>query len=97
MLIVCRCLSLLAVALSFSEPVEKCSDLPRDDLLFCMATCHSLNVIDGELVGDPLDLKMFEATNWVGGCTFDCIVLLLLERGLCSDINICDLTASSAY
>jgi len=29
-----------------------------------MATCHSLRVVDGELVGDPLDLKMFEFTGW---------------------------------
>lgn len=29
-----------------------------------MATCHSLRVIDGKLVGDPLDLKMFEFTGW---------------------------------
>ncbi|KAI0398241.1 hypothetical protein F5Y17DRAFT_411584 [Xylariaceae sp. FL0594] len=32
--------------------------------LFTMATCHSLRSIDGELVGDPLDLKMFEFTDW---------------------------------
>ncbi|KAL8805918.1 MAG: hypothetical protein Q9182_001699 [Xanthomendoza sp. 2 TL-2023] len=29
-----------------------------------MASCHSLRNVDGELVGDPLDLKMFEFTNW---------------------------------
>jgi cation-transporting ATPase 13A2 len=29
-----------------------------------MATCHSLRLIDGELLGDPLDLKMFEFTGW---------------------------------
>ena len=29
-----------------------------------MATCHSLRSVDGELVGDPLDLKMFEFTGW---------------------------------
>ncbi|KAI9746269.1 MAG: hypothetical protein M4579_007614 [Chaenotheca gracillima] len=29
-----------------------------------MATCHSLRVVDDELVGDPLDLKMFEFTGW---------------------------------
>lgn len=29
-----------------------------------MATCHSLRLVDGELVGDPLDLKMFEFTRW---------------------------------
>ena len=28
-----------------------------------MAACHSLTYIDGELSGDPLDLKMFEATG----------------------------------
>lgn len=33
-------------------------------ILFTMATCHSLRVVDGELIGDPLDLKMFEFTGW---------------------------------
>lgn len=32
--------------------------------LYTMATCHSLRAVDGELVGDPLDLKMFEYTQW---------------------------------
>ncbi|KAI9786820.1 MAG: hypothetical protein M1839_005051 [Geoglossum umbratile] len=32
--------------------------------LHTMATCHSLREVDGELVGDPLDLKMFEFTGW---------------------------------
>jgi cation-transporting ATPase 13A3/4/5 len=32
--------------------------------LYTMATCHSLRVVDGELMGDPLDLKMFEFTGW---------------------------------
>ncbi|XP_061594430.1 polyamine-transporting ATPase 13A3 isoform X2 [Cololabis saira] len=31
----------------------------------CMATCHSLTKIEGQLSGDPLDLKMFEATSWI--------------------------------
>lgn len=29
-----------------------------------MATCHSLRVVDDELLGDPLDVKMFEFTGW---------------------------------
>lgn len=37
---------------------------PNQTLLHTMATCHSLRKIDGELVGDPLDLKMFEFTRW---------------------------------
>ena len=32
--------------------------------LYTMATCHSLRVIDEKLVGDPLDLKMFDFTRW---------------------------------
>ena len=32
------------------------------DLLSC---CHSIREIDGKLIGDPMDLKMFEFTNWV--------------------------------
>ena len=33
-------------------------------VLYTMASCHSLRSIDGELVGDPLDLKMFGFTDW---------------------------------
>lgn len=33
-------------------------------ILYTMATCHSLRSMDGELVGDPLDLKMFDFTGW---------------------------------
>ena len=35
-----------------------------DPLLHCMATCHTLTTIEGKLTGDPLDIKMFEATGW---------------------------------
>lgn len=33
-------------------------------ILYTMATCHSLRKIDDELLGDPLDVKMFDFTNW---------------------------------
>jgi len=32
--------------------------------LYTMATCHSLRSVDEELLGDPLDVKMFEFTSW---------------------------------
>ncbi len=32
--------------------------------LYAMATCHSLRAVDDELIGDPLDIKMFEYTGW---------------------------------
>lgn len=39
--------------------------LPLDHMLFSMTTCHSITIIDSQKVGDPLDLKMFESTNWI--------------------------------
>lgn len=33
-------------------------------ILYTMATCHSLRIVDDEFIGDPLDLKMFEWTGW---------------------------------
>ncbi|KAK2552730.1 Polyamine-transporting ATPase 13A3 [Acropora cervicornis] len=41
------------------------SSITQSRLLAAMACCHSLMVIDGQLTGDPLDLKMFQATDWV--------------------------------
>ena len=35
-----------------------------------MATCHSLTRIEGEINGDPLDLKMFNSTDWVSTLIF---------------------------
>ena len=36
-------------------------ELPNSSpLKHCMAACHSLTTIDGEFIGDPLDIKMFE-------------------------------------
>ncbi|KAJ6096783.1 cation-transporting ATPase [Penicillium sp. IBT 16267x] len=33
-------------------------------IIYTMATCHSLRVVDDELLGDPLDVKMFQFTGW---------------------------------
>ena len=55
--------------LSEPEMLEKPTPTARHEstlqaALYTMATCHSLRSVDGELVGDPLDLKMFEFTKW---------------------------------
>ncbi|KAM3163822.1 Cation-transporting ATPase [Lachancea thermotolerans] len=39
-------------------------DFKSRNLLACLLTCHSLRVVDGELLGDPLDFKMFQFTKW---------------------------------
>ncbi|WWC62526.1 uncharacterized protein I303_105122 [Kwoniella dejecticola CBS 10117] len=55
----------------FSELHSEISDVPieggrngKTPLLYALATCHALKLIDGEVIGDPLDIKMFEYTGW---------------------------------
>ncbi|KAG2462066.1 AT134 ATPase, partial [Polypterus senegalus] len=50
----------------FAPLLEFRSDafLPWGPSYAAMATCHSLITIDGIIQGDPLDIKMFEATGW---------------------------------
>ncbi|KAG8905466.1 hypothetical protein FRB99_008907 [Tulasnella sp. 403] len=52
----------------FGELYSEVHDIPlgsgKANFLYALATCHSLKVVDGETIGDPLDAKMFEFTNW---------------------------------
>lgn len=66
----CRCVVPTVVSEDnveeFMEPVTDPKQLPMvSHLLRGMATCHSLTYIRGKIIGDPLDLKMFESTGWV--------------------------------
>lgn len=56
----------------FSELHGEVEDVPtqggpngRTPLLYALATCHALKLIDGEVLGDPLDIKMFDYTGWI--------------------------------
>lgn len=31
----------------------------------CMASCHSATMLEGRLLGDPLEIEMFKQTNWI--------------------------------
>lgn len=48
----------------FQIPIKQVDRLPLDHFLFGMVTCHSITIVDGKMMGDPLDLKMFESTGW---------------------------------
>ncbi|CCH60603.1 hypothetical protein TBLA_0D00950 [Henningerozyma blattae CBS 6284] len=39
-------------------------DVKSRNFLVSILTCHSLRLVDGALLGDPLDFKMFEFTGW---------------------------------
>jgi cation-transporting ATPase 13A3/4/5 len=41
-------------------------ELPQNgELVKAVASCHSLTRIDNVLCGDPLDLILFNKTNWI--------------------------------
>lgn len=44
---------------------DQMNELTWGPLFGAMASCHSVIMVDGNLQGDPLDLKMFEATGWM--------------------------------
>jgi len=58
----------------FGELIDNVHDLPlsrgvgrenvKASVLHALATCHSLKMLDGAPIGDPLDAKMFEFTRW---------------------------------
>lgn len=48
----------------FSDPVTDPTDL-NDKFFHLLSCCHTATVVHGRLVGDPLDLKMFEFTGCV--------------------------------
>lgn len=55
----------VSVVKSRFEPlVQEACRLSSGPLMTSMAACHSLTIIEEKLVGDPLDLIMFEATEW---------------------------------
>ncbi|KAK2749170.1 hypothetical protein FQN57_006785 [Myotisia sp. PD_48] len=58
---------LTGVPLILPDPLER--DSAHDyranaAILYTMASCHSLRIVNDELIGDPLDVKMFEFTGW---------------------------------
>ncbi|XP_053853383.1 polyamine-transporting ATPase 13A2 isoform X7 [Vidua macroura] len=38
--------------------------LPAGALLYALATCHAVSPLQGQLIGDPVDIKMLESTGW---------------------------------
>ncbi|KAF5281780.1 hypothetical protein FQR65_LT14527 [Abscondita terminalis] len=48
----------------FLDPVKNVESLPYNTFVCGLVSCHSLTIIDKQVTGDPLDLKMFESTKW---------------------------------
>ena len=62
----------------------------------CSACCHCLTYVKEKLVGDPIDVKMFEALGWImkendsneGGRNLDPLVLNYIRPNTEEDIEI---------
>lgn len=49
----------------FSELVAEPKLLDPGPMLSGLACCHTVTILRGHPIGDPLELKMVEATGWV--------------------------------
>lgn len=50
---------------TFHEPVQDIEGLEDvDTLKQCLAACHSLKMLNEQLIGDDMEVKLFEATKW---------------------------------
>ncbi|XP_023796049.1 cation-transporting ATPase 13A2 [Cyanistes caeruleus] len=49
---------------SFLPMVAEPRRLPAGALLYALASCHAVSPLRGQLVGDPVDIKMLESTGW---------------------------------
>ncbi|WAQ80682.1 hypothetical protein PtA15_1A20 [Puccinia triticina] len=56
---------------NFSELYDEINNVPvigaedlKTPLVHALATCHGLKAVNGQIIGDPLDLRMFEFTGW---------------------------------
>jgi magnesium-transporting ATPase (P-type) len=47
----------------FHELIMEYGKVPHD-FENIMASCHSLTIVGGKIIGDPLEVKMYEATGW---------------------------------
>ncbi|KAJ3130905.1 hypothetical protein HK100_007208 [Physocladia obscura] len=44
--------------------IEPTESIEYPKIIIAMASCHSIQVLDGELIGSPMELKMFELSGW---------------------------------
>jgi cation-transporting ATPase 13A3/4/5 len=55
----------------FDELLVNVYDLPapvgreKAVYLYAFATCHQYKIVDGEVIGGPLDVKMFQFIKWL--------------------------------
>ena len=48
-----------------SEFYEKKKDCAKSLFVECLASCHGITRVGGKLIGDPLDIEMFNDTGWI--------------------------------
>eukprot|EP00826_Nyctotherus_ovalis_P018309 TRINITY_DN15468_c0_g1_i13.p1 TRINITY_DN15468_c0_g1~~TRINITY_DN15468_c0_g1_i13.p1 ORF type:complete len:957 (-),score=308.46 TRINITY_DN15468_c0_g1_i13:525-3395(-) len=48
-----------------AETFEAYKDRSKTLMVEALASCHSITRVDGELIGDPLDIEMFNSTGWI--------------------------------
>ena len=59
----------------------------------CLACCQGITKVNGKLIGDPIDVKMFEGVNWVlsenveNKQNFDALISTFVRPGMEEDLD----------
>ena len=48
-----------------TEAFEASKEKAKSLLVECLSSCHSITRVNGKLIGDPLDIEMFNSTGWI--------------------------------
>eukprot|EP01022_Parablepharisma_sp_SALTPOND_P025544 TRINITY_DN598_c0_g1_i1.p2 TRINITY_DN598_c0_g1~~TRINITY_DN598_c0_g1_i1.p2 ORF type:complete len:979 (+),score=86.34 TRINITY_DN598_c0_g1_i1:10743-13679(+) len=48
-----------------AETFETYKEKSKSLVVECLASCHSITRVEGKLIGDPLDIEMFNNTGWI--------------------------------
>uniref|UniRef100_A0AAR2LI24 Cation-transporting P-type ATPase N-terminal domain-containing protein n=1 Tax=Pygocentrus nattereri TaxID=42514 RepID=A0AAR2LI24_PYGNA len=62
----------------FDELVPDPRLLPDGPMLSGLASCHSVALLEGQPIGDPLELKMIESTGWVWATVYNTFLFFIL-------------------
>lgn len=72
---------------------DKTKDL-KQFFVECLATCHGITTVKGKLIGDPIDVKMFQSCGWVlkenveNQNNYDSLVLAYVRPKAETDIHV---------
>eukprot|EP00698_Gefionella_okellyi_P018956 TRINITY_DN5755_c0_g1_i1.p1 TRINITY_DN5755_c0_g1~~TRINITY_DN5755_c0_g1_i1.p1 ORF type:complete len:1123 (+),score=238.40 TRINITY_DN5755_c0_g1_i1:34-3369(+) len=80
-------------AAGFSALESNAAHLPAS-LTCCLAACHSLTIVADKVIGDPLEVNLFESTGWTLDESGAKAVVVAPDRSSLQILRRCDFTSA---